>query len=366
MSGDVDGTAGCGLRLVGIQRALLHRLSVVSSFEEHPRPTPANPARCSCIAVTALTVANPFLPSQDNGYFYPIVEIRKFMDVYLATESPQERETAVEARRAQTLAITKKIQQHKNQVVEQQFAREEKERALRTSRLQALVGLAQIKRVLLMMAQPRAAITRSISAAIGKYSAFWDAKGDPRRPPLMLAAGPAARSFPLAAEAHCVVLHMFFCVIVAKLTTLGWSDEPWMARSLSDEVSSCPSVNLNMGFTPTLLLTHCQYISMDLERAKWRYFTQSRLSTFQRTFPPIIDLDKLDLSVRPNLTDIAMLPEVCAPLDLDGEDAVVEDDLITALKPTMPQLLVAWSDNALARLRAHVHEQLGLGAARQG
>ncbi|KAJ6610800.1 hypothetical protein B0H10DRAFT_1953603 [Mycena sp. CBHHK59/15] len=74
---------------------------------------PRSPARCSCIAVTALTVANPFLPSQDNGYFYPIVEIQKFMDVYLATESPQERETAVEARRAQTLAITKKIQQHK-------------------------------------------------------------------------------------------------------------------------------------------------------------------------------------------------------------------------------------------------------------
>ncbi|KAJ6596731.1 hypothetical protein B0H10DRAFT_2088024 [Mycena sp. CBHHK59/15] len=239
----------------------------------------------------------PRTPSQGNGFCYPIVEIRKFIDVFLATESLEERKVLLRTQQDQTFAIMehsrlcrtwadKKVQQRRNQIVQQRLARAEKERALRDSRLQ---------------------------------------------------------------------------VIVTKLNALGWTDEPWMfGGTLSHHLLCSSHVNLGKALTAAAWRVMEVPLIQEFEQMKGRHVMLSRLTVFQRAFPRIIDMDKLELSVRPNLTDIAMLPEVRALLDLEGDGGVVEEELVTVLGSTMPQLLTAWSDNAMTRLRAHVREQLKL------
>ncbi|KAJ7905780.1 hypothetical protein B0H14DRAFT_2661600 [Mycena olivaceomarginata] len=155
--------------------------------------------------------------------------------------------------------------------------------------------------------------------------------------------------------------------IVAKLTALGWSDEPWMnGGKLATQIRYYPSVVVPQNLTP-----RCFSAYRDLEPVLLSKLTadkrtctlRPRLHVFGAAFPMIItetQIANLALSIRPRLSDVALIPEVRALLDQEGEEPVEENELATALRPVMPRLLQKWVGDTIARIGEYAAEQLGV------
>jgi hypothetical protein len=96
---------------------------------------------------------------------------------------------------------------------------------------------------------------------------------------------------------------------------------------------------------------------------KRTYTLRRRLHVFAAAFPMIItetQIANLALSIRPRLSDVALIPEVRALLDQEGEEPVEENELATALRPVMTRLLQTWVGDTIARIGEYAAEQLGV------
>ncbi|KAJ7510114.1 hypothetical protein B0H11DRAFT_1957751 [Mycena galericulata] len=153
--------------------------------------------------------------------------------------------------------------------------------------------------------------------------------------------------------------------IAAKLAALGWSDEPWMSGgTLRQHIELYPSVAVPKGLTPRAYRELEPALLLRLNAEKHVWIQKQRFRVFETAFPSIIsepELAELALSVSPRRIDIVLLPAVRSLLEVEGEAPVVVDDLVKSLRPILPALLKAWSEEAMTQIVGHIRQLLNEG-----
>jgi len=150
--------------------------------------------------------------------------------------------------------------------------------------------------------------------------------------------------------------------IVAKLTALGWSDEPWMSHgTLASQIRRYPSVVVAKNLTPRDYRELEPVLLSQLNADKHAHIVRSRLWVFQSALPAIItqeEIANLALDIPPSRPDIALIPSVRELLDKEGDTPVEKDQLVATLRPLMPTLLQSWIGDTLIRIGQHAREAL--------
>ncbi|KAF7311521.1 F-box domain-containing protein [Mycena kentingensis (nom. inval.)] len=153
-------------------------------------------------------------------------------------------------------------------------------------------------------------------------------------------------------------------IMEKKLIAQGWTDRRWMKEGkLLAQLQTYPeigdSTKANVRSCPDLLKTIIDALTAD----KRTRILSSDLTTFKNSYDSIIsqqEVDSLDLAILPRLVDILLIPQVRAILNASVEDARIDQDLISLLRPVLPALLQTWASEALSQLNQHARQLLGL------
>ncbi|KAJ7444862.1 hypothetical protein FB451DRAFT_1376335 [Mycena latifolia] len=152
--------------------------------------------------------------------------------------------------------------------------------------------------------------------------------------------------------------------IVAKLKTLGWADEPWMAGgTLAQQIRYHPSVDVPKPLAPRAYRELEPALLLRLTAAKHTETLKQRLRVFRTTLPLIIDKTELEnpaFSVTPRLVDILLIPAVRKVLEQEGDAPLSPEQLISTLRPIMPALLETWVGEAETQIATHARKLLNL------
>ncbi|KAF8211984.1 hypothetical protein K438DRAFT_1805759 [Mycena galopus ATCC 62051] len=145
--------------------------------------------------------------------------------------------------------------------------------------------------------------------------------------------------------------------IVAKLTALGWSNEPWMSHgTLTSQIRGYPSVVASKKLAPRAWRELEPALLSQLNADKQTYIVRNRLRVFLAAWPLIItptEINNLALNIRPSQTDTMFIPAIREVLDKAGDAPVEKDQLVAMFRPLMPALLQKWAADTIVQIGEH-------------